>query len=64
MAPHSFTVFVASNRGEKAWRFRLSTSWLKAVGCCAFVLVLFVVTAIVDYAGLSSKAREHEALVR
>jgi murein DD-endopeptidase MepM/ murein hydrolase activator NlpD len=63
MSSDSYTIIIASNRGENAYKVVISHSWLKALSYLGFVALLLLTCALIDMASLSSKSEEHRVLV-
>ena len=58
----SYTVIIASNAGDRPYRFEVPVSWLKALAFLGFCSLLFFADIAIDYVGLLPRAREHETL--
>lgn len=58
-----YTIIIASNQAGEPLRFRITHSWVKALGFLAFGFVIFVVTAAIDYSGLLHVRRENSTLL-
>lgn len=58
----NYTILVASNRHGETHKITIRAGWIKAIAFGAFCLVLFAVTAALDYTGLLLESNENRIL--